>query len=344
MIKYIGSKRALVGLIADVAGRLPVNSAADLFAGTTRVGQALRRIGLPVVSNDLASYSEVLGQAFIAATEADLREARPLIEELGALPGRRGYFTERFCEEARYLQPANGARVDAIREAIEEMRLPPVLRGIVLTSLLLAADRVDSTTGLQMAYLKQWAPRSSKPLELRLPEVVPGPPGTVLRRDANDLAPDLEAELVYIDPPYNQHSYFSNYHVWETLIRWDRPESYGIARKRVDCRTTKSPYNSRRLAGAALEELLDRLRAPWLLVSFNDEGFHEPAQVASRLGERGYVSTLTVPFRRYVGAQIGIHSPAGEKVGTATHLRNAETLFLVGPKRGVVERAFDLAA
>src|SRR5207302_6352142 len=173
----------------------------------------------------------------------------------------------------------NGMRVDAIRDAIDSYELSDLERGIVLTSLLEAADRVDSTTGLQMAYLTGWSARSHQPLELRLPPLVPGPPGTVLRRDANELAGSLDVDLVYVDPPYNHHSYFSNYHVWETLIRWDNPEAYGIAGKRVDCRERKSAYNSKRGAPAALASLIESVRAPWLLVSFNNEGFHDARDV-----------------------------------------------------------------
>src|SRR5262249_7081505 len=156
----------------------------------------------------------------------------------------------------RYLQPHNGVRVDAIRDAIEGYGLSAVERGIVLTSLLEAPDRVGSTTGLQMAYLKRWSARSHAGLELRLPHPVPGPPRAVTRQDANELAGSLDVDLVYLDPPYTQHSYFSNYHVWETLVRWDAPEQYGVAGKRVDCRQRRSRYNSRREAPAALAELL----------------------------------------------------------------------------------------
>ena len=344
MIKYIGSKRTLVPVIERTVAGLPVRTACDLFAGTTRVGQALKRLGLHVTSNDTASYSEAFGHAYLAATEEDRRAVEPLLAELNALPGRRGYFTETFCERSRYLQPHNGARVDAIREAIAQLAAPPAQEGLLLTALILAADRVDSTTGLQMAYLKRWAPRSYNDLELRMPDAVPGPPGRVRRADANELAKGLEVDLVYVDPPYNQHSYFSNYHVWETLVRWDEPATYGVACKRTDCRTRKSPYNSKRAAAAALEDLLGALRAPWLLVSFNDEGYHRPGEVAERLGAHGYVATLDVPFKRYVGAQIGIHSPAGKKVGAVSHLRNTETLFLVGPSRALVGRAVARAA
>jgi adenine-specific DNA-methyltransferase len=339
LLKYLGSKRTLVPQIAQVVGSLPVRTVCDLFAGTTRVGQALRRHDLQVHSNDLATYSEVLGRAYIEAGPAEHAEAAGLIDELSGIDGRRGYFTRTFCEDARYFQPQNGERVDAIRDAIEALGASPAVRGLLLTSLLEAADRVDSTTGLQMAYLKSWAPRASKQLELRTPELVDGPPGTVTRLDANELAGSLDADLVYIDPPYNQHSYFSNYHIWETLTRWDAPEAYGVARKRTDCRARKSPYNSKVNASAAFDELLTRLSAPWLLVSFNNEGFHDPGHVRSALSQHGYVASLEIDFKRYVGAQIGIHSPSGEKVGAVSHLRNKELLFLVGPDRGLVEDA-----
>jgi adenine-specific DNA-methyltransferase len=345
VLKYIGSKRTLVPLIHAVAAQLPVRSACDLFAGTTRVGQSLRSLGLEVVSNDLATYSEALGHAYIAADETvDRARLGALLAELAALPGRDGYFTEAFCRRSRYIQPHNGSRIDAIREAIDGYDLTPVERGIVLTSLLEAADRVDSTTGLQMAYLKAWAKRSYGALELRMPEPVSGPAGTVVRQDANELAPALDVDLVYIDPPYNHHSYFSNYHVWETLVRWDAPEQYGIAGKRVDCRERKSPYNSSRRAPDALAALLRDLRAPWLLVSFNDEGFHEPAQVEVMLAERGYVGRIDVDSKRYVGAQIGIYNPRGERVGRVSHLRNQEHLFVVGPDRAKIDAVIHAAA
>jgi adenine-specific DNA-methyltransferase len=338
VIKYIGSKRTLVPRIERIVRGLPVASACDLFSGTTRVAQALRRLGLHIVANDVASYSEVFGHAYVERAEqgripellAALREAEPL----------RGYVTETFCERARYFRPENGMRIDGIRAAIDELALDTVERGTLLTSLVEAADRVDSTVGLQMAYLKDWAPRAWQPLDLREPAVCPGPPGQVTRIDANELAHGLDdVDLAYVDPPYNQHSYYSNYHVWETIVRGDAPEHYGTACKRVDCRTTKSRYNSRREAWAALQELIATLPTPWLVVSFSDEGFHDPLELRALLAERGYVGIAEVESKRYVGAQIGIHNPQGEKVGTVGRLRNRELLFVVGPDRSAVESA-----
>ncbi len=338
MIKYIGSKRTLVPTIASIVAQLPVRTACDLFAGTTRVGQAFRRLGLEVHSNDLATYSEALGLTYVVAgADVDRLRLATLVAELNALPGRDGYFTEAFCRQARYVQPENGRRIDAIRDRIDELVLTPVERGILLTALLEAADRVDSTTGVQMAYLKQWAPRSHAPLRLRLPDAVEGPPGRVTRLDANLLAPQLDVDLVYLDPPYNHHAYFANYHVWETLVRWDAPESYGIANKRLDCRSRKSRFNAKRDAPAALAELIGSLRAPWLVVSASDESFHGAQRLHELLVEHGHVGRIDIEGRRYVGAQIGIHNPAGEKVGKVSHLRNQEHLFVVGPDQELVE-------
>jgi adenine-specific DNA-methyltransferase len=339
VVKYIGSKRALVPLIARVVAGLPVRTACDLFAGTTRVGQALRRAGLVVHSNDTASYSEMLGLAYIASTERDRERLPDLLAHLGRLPGRDGYVTETFCRRSRYFQPHNGMRIDAMRDEIDRLDLSPVERGLLLTSLLEGADRVDSTCGLQMAYVKTWAPRSFNDLELRAPASVEGPPGLVSRGDARELAADVEVDLVYLDPPYNQHSYFANYHVWETLVRWDAPEHYGVACKRVDCRTTRSPFNSKRRAWQAFVETVRAVSAPWLVASFSDEGFHDVGDVAALLGEKGYVARLEVDHARYVGARIGIHNPRGERVGTVSHVRNRECLFVVGPRRSLVERA-----
>ncbi|MCW2927094.1 MAG: methyltransferase [Thermoleophilia bacterium] len=341
MIKYLGSKRRLVPHIEALASRLPqARTAVDLFAGTTRVAQALKRCGLHVHANDLAAYTEVLATAYVEA-DADLVDAArigELLDHLAALPPVDGYVTETFCRQARYFQPRNGMRIDAIRAELDQLGLDRVERAILLTSLVEAADRVDSTTGVQMAYLKQWAARSTKPLELRMPALLPGS-GTVTRADANQLAPTLApVDLAYLDPPYNQHAYRGNYHVWETLVRGDEPEAYGIARKRVDCRTEKSAYNSRPGAWPALEQLIRSIDARWLLVSFNDEGFVPPDALRELLTERGEVGELAIAHERYVGARIGIHSPAGVKVGTVGRLRNVEHLFLVG------DGAADIAA
>jgi len=197
-----------------------------------------------------------------------------------------------------------------------------------------AADRVDSTTGVQMAYLKQWAARSHQPLRLRMPELLDGP-GSASCLEAVDAARRFEADLAYLDPPYNQHSYLGNYHVWESLVRWDKPEVYGVAMKRTDVRERGSAFNRKGTIDEALAEVVRALCARWLVVSFSNEGFLSPERVEAILATRGPVERVEIPYRRYVGAQIGIYNPRGEKVGTPGRLHNREMLFVVR----VVDRA-----
>jgi adenine-specific DNA-methyltransferase len=337
VIKYLGSKRTLVPVLGEIATRVGALTAVDLFTGTTRVAQELKRRGITVTAADVATYSQVMSDCYIAtdSRDVDVPELRDEIDRLTALPGEPGYFTETFCVASRFFQPKNGARIDAIRDAIEADHRGSALYPILLTSLMLAADRVDSTTGVQMAYLKQWAPRAHNDLELRMPDLLPGR-GFTVGGDAVQTV-DLLApvDLMYVDPPYNQHRYFTNYHVWETLVRWDAPEHYGIACKRVDSRdaTTKSVFNSRRTMPLALADLLARAKAEVVVVSYNDESWITSEEMMRSLREAGHedVRMLAFDSKRYVGAQIGVFNPSGEKVGTVSRLRNVEYVFVAGP-------------
>ncbi len=335
MLKYIGSKRRLVPAIAAAARATGAATAADLFTGTTRIARALKSDGMAVTALDSASYSAVMAECFIATDEAGIERTvvAEEIRRLNALPGRPGYVTDVFCRRARFFQPHNGERIDAIRAAIDDYRGTP-MHAIAMTALLLAADRVDSTTGVQMAYLKQWAPRSYRPLELRPPDLIPGH-GRAIHGDIVETAAEVgPVDLAYLDPPYNQHRYESNYHIWETLVRGDEPEYYGTACKRIDLRESakRSPFNSRRSFPGALRSVVEAISSQTLMLSYNDESWVAADEIVDALRSAGYADVAAVGFdsARYVGARIGIHNPAGAKVGTVGRTRNVEWLFIAG--------------
>lgn len=338
MIKYLGSKRLLLPAILDIVGGLGresggVSSVVDIFSGTSRVGHALKRAGLRVLANDHNAYAATLARCYVAADRERVeRDALRLIDEFSTLPGRDGWFTDTYARRSRFFREENAARIEAIRDAIEAKALPMDLRAVLLVSLMEAADRVDSTTGVQMAYLKQWATRSGRPLALRLPDVLPratAGKGEAYEQNALDLAGTVEADIAYLDPPYNSHKYKSNYHIWETLVRWDQPEVYGVACKRIDCRDGDNPFNSARRCLSAMAHVIRSLRVRHLVVSFNNEGRIAKDEMIALLSERGEVEVIEHDYKRYVGAQIGIHNPSGEKVGQISHLRNVEYIFVV---------------
>jgi len=335
LIKYLGSKRRLVDDIVGITRSLrDTGSVVDLFSGTSRVGHALKREGIRVIANDYAAYAHVLATCYVQADAEDWSAgATELISELSAVPPERGYVTETFCEEARFFTPENGARIDAIRTEIAERDLPAELEAIALVSLMEAADRVDSTTGVQMAFLKGWSPRASNDLELRLPALLPqagAGKGAAHRMDAMEASSLLSGDVAYLDPPYNQHSYLANYHIWETLVRWDAPPAYGVARKRLDTRVRKSEFNATRRHEAAMRTVVDSLDAAVLIVSFNDEGYLSREALTDMLSGRGEVRVFEYRSRRYIGAQIGVFNRKGKRVGQAGKLYNKELLFVAG--------------
>jgi len=334
MIKYLGSKRTLLPDILCAASKYSeLSSVADIFSGTSRVGHAFKKAGYSVTSNDHNAYAHCLATCYVEADRENIESAaESLISEFNNLCGEAGYFTQTFCERSRFFHPKNGRRVDSIREELERKCLPPILKSVLITSLMEAADRVDSTCGLQMAYLKSWAPRAGKDLLMRMPDVLPAAKhgnGLALCMDAADAAAEVAADIVYLDPPYNQHSYLGNYHIWESLTLWDKPEHYGVACKRVDVRDRKSNYNSKPKHTEEFCVLLRNVSAKLIIVSFSNEGYQKKEDMFSLLSNRGEVTVVTKPYRRYVGAKIGIHNKKGSCVGEVSHTENKEYIYIV---------------
>jgi adenine-specific DNA-methyltransferase len=188
-----------------------------------------------------------------------------------------------------------------------------------------------------MAFLKQWASRAFQPLTLRVPSLLAGP-GRAVRGDAVALAVDLgEFDLVYLDPPYNQHRYDSNYHVWETIVAWDAPDHYGVACKREDLRdpASRSAFNGRRSMPSALAGVVGALSAEVVLLSYNNEAWLSFDELYQICAGRGHVEVLAFDSARYVGARIGIHDPSGRKVGRVSHVRNTEYVVVAGERATV---------
>ena len=146
-IKYIGSKRRLVPALGSLLSAAGARTALDLFTGTTRVAYEFKKRGANVTALDSATYSKVFADCYIGTDSLtiDKDDLRDALAHLQGLPGQPGYFTETFCVQSRYFRPENGAKVDAIRNAIETDFLGSSLYPILLTSLIEAADRVDST-------------------------------------------------------------------------------------------------------------------------------------------------------------------------------------------------------
>lgn len=295
------------------------------------MGYALKREGYTVDSNDHNSFAYHLAQCYVACDREDLpADFDKIIDHLNQIPGQAGFFTDTYCIKSRFFHPKNGEKIDAIRQEIEQISVSDKVKSVLLVSLMEAADRIDSTCGIQMAYLKTWAKRALLPLTLRTPLLLArGKSCRAHCLDALTAAQKIICDVTYLDPPYNQHSYRGNYHIWETLVRFDSPVVYGKAHKRMDCKTEKSSFNSKRTFKESLLNVLKSLASQYIVLSFNDEGFISKNDLEDLLSEFGKVSIFEIDYKRYVGAQIGIFNHQGIKVGNIKRLYNIEFLYVV---------------
>lgn len=335
MIKYLGSKRLLVPWIIDAVRHYchHAHSVLDLFSGTSRVGYAFKSLGFRVESNDHNRFAYHLAHCYIETDLADIpKDFFLLIDHLNNLPGKYGFFTENYCVKSRFFHPKNGEKIDHIRLEIDKLDIDHKLRSVLLVSLMEAADRVDSTCGIQMAYLKAYAPRAFIPLTLRMPKLLAKSSYGVSKAhclEAHKAAQEVNCDITYLDPPYNQHNYRGNYHIWETLVCNDKPDVYGTAHKRIDCKSNKSIFNSKISCQKALAEIIAALSSRYIIISFNDEGFISKENMEDMLYHFGDLTILEKEYKRYVGAKIGIYNNKGVKVGNINKLDNKEFLYII---------------
>lgn len=332
-IKYAGSKLKLLPHILQLVQKVKPHSVLDGFSGSTRVAQALVQSGYRVAANDLSVWSEVFGTCYLLNVHGP-EHYKPLIDHLNALPGIDGWFTEHYGGEPnsgnsvsgdglkKPWQTHNTRRLDAIRIEIDRLSLSDVERSVLLTSLILALDGVDSTLGHFASYLNDWSPRSYNKLRLQVPRVLPRSEShEVHRGDIFRLLPKIEADLAYFDPPYGSNNekmppsrvrYAAYYHVWTTICLNDKPSIFGKAKRRDDSsdKVSNSAFEDFRrderghfVAVDAIERLLRAARLKHIILSYSSGGratAEELHEVISSVGR--VVEVLEIDYRKNVMA------------------------------------------
>lgn len=292
-IKYAGSKLKLLPHILGLVRPLPgVKTVLDGFSGTTRVSQALARAGYQVTANDVSPWSEVFAQCYLKASKPDAFY-EPLIKRLNALPGKNGWFSAHYGgKETDVKKPfrlKNMQKLDAAREEIDQLNLARADKCVLLTSLILALDKVDSTLGHFTSYLSHWSARSERDLTLKMPVRPPySPQHEVQRQDIFETVKNRRWDLAYFDPPYGSNNdkmpssrvrYTAYYHFWATVIQNDRPPLFGAAARREDSRDKENAFesfrrgpNGRFEALNAVDRLLAQTDARYILFSYGSGG------------------------------------------------------------------------
>jgi adenine-specific DNA-methyltransferase len=266
--RYLGSKQKLLGSIDSAIqsslGRLP-NSLVDTFAGSGVVAAYFADLGVPVIANDLLTHNAIALETFLLHSRYNYESLCSLLVELQNLDGLDGYISETFG--GKYFSVQNAAKLDAMREYLDENVSEIPLRNAALTSLIYAADKIAQTVGHYDAFFNRES--VEKPLVLRAPKVVGHGFGHVVKNmDANLLVREIEAEVNFQDPPYNSRQYSSNYHVLENIVSWKKPEVKGVSAK-MDLKEVASKYSTR-AAAEAYQDLIEHTDSDLIALTYSN--------------------------------------------------------------------------
>ena len=345
LIPYIGSKRKLLGLINQAIAKTgvpPTGTFLDLFAGSGVVSRMAKKQGFRVISNDWEPYAHAINQCYIACNAAPafahFGGYDQAIAKLNSVVPAEDWVTRHLCptdddqydihKERMFYTHSNGMLIDAMRLQLEQWQTDGLLSDLELSCLLAPmlyqACYTSNTSGVFKGFHNGWGGQTKTALYRILSQFQPRPAifcdngqqNTVYQKDGAQLAEQLResgetVDIAYLDPPYNQHPYGSNYHVLNTITLWDKPplteqiEGRNKAAIREDWRTERrSPYNRCGAATDAYDALLQALDARFILTSYSTDGtIPLPALIEACL-RRGQTDLVTQQYKRYrVSAQ-----------------------------------------
>ena len=336
IITYIGNKRALLPFIGkglnDVKARLGKERLAclDLFSGSGVVSRYLKSHASRLVANDLELYSRITNECFLSNRSEvpmeDLADGLRRIEAQAESGLDPGFITELYspCDEDNitasdrvFYSRRNASYIDTVRAAID--REPAALRRFYLGPLLASASVHANTAGVFKGFYKNAdgigqfggsgrdaLARILRPIKLELPRLSRFETLTqVFQEDANPLVRRLSTEhfdVAYLDPPYNQHPYGSNYFMLNLIATNERPASVSRV-SGIPENWNRSSYNRKPDAEEVLFDAIANCPAAFVMISYNSEGFISPSSFLKRLNDLGNVTTLETPYNTFRGSR-----------------------------------------
>ena len=308
-MNYIGSKHSLLDFlqetIEDVTGYKNGKKYifADLFAGTGVVGRTFKLKGCKVIANDIQHYSYCLNKHLIEnVPEMD----SSLLDYFNSLKPVKGFVYKNYCSGSgsgrNYFTDENGMRCDAIRVELERLRTSAEIDEgtyyYYLASLINSIDKYANTASVYGAFLKHIKRSAAKTFKLELLPVISGPKGKAYNEDINELVRKVSGDVLYLDPPYNSRQYCANYHVLETISRYDNPVLSGMTGLR-ESSSQKSKFCSVRTVVETFEDLIRNAKFKYIFLSYNNEGLMSLETIKEIMSEYGRYSFFTKDYRRF---------------------------------------------
>ena len=326
-MNYIGSKYKLLPFIKQtihsIAGKdLSQKVCCDLFAGTGVVGRAFKTEVKQIISNDIEYYSYVLNKNYIENHIAFNYWEH--LSELNSLEGVDGFIFEQYSEKGtagrNYFKANNGKRIDAIRQKIEEWKKENYITKNVyfflLASLLENADKVANTASVYGAFLKHIKKTAQKDLYLEPAFFVENENDhLVFNEDSNTLITKISGDILYLDPPYNHREYGANYHLLNTIAKYDTFTPQGKTGLRP---YHKSNYCKRAKVVEVFDELIKNAQFRYIFLSYNNEGLMSLNQIRDIMQKYGKYDLQSTHYNRF----------KADKEENRTHKANTTTEYI----------------
>lgn len=296
-MRYIGSKRwCLERLFRLVQRELPsATSICDPFAGTCTIPRYFKSRGFKVVTGDMLRLSYAFQVASIQLNRPPRftrlsqylnlnhgnRNAFGVLRVLNSLQGRHGWLTNNFSlagtERRKFFTVANARRIDAVRLTIrrwqEQGHISSEEKWYLLACLLDEVDRVANTAGTYYAYLRSFYRKAKRPLLLRPVAMFDnGKRNAVHCSDAQEVVNNSQADVLYLDPPYNERDYGAYYHLPELLATDTPTQVVGISGRPQRRLIARSRFCSRASAADALSGVLKAAQAKLIILHYSTKG------------------------------------------------------------------------
>jgi adenine-specific DNA-methyltransferase len=332
LMRYIGSKTSTLPWLERFIARMApdASSLCDPFAGTCTVARHFKRRGFQVFTGDVLSLSFAIQVASVRLNRwpefrgvSALRAIRRRVEPnavarvfgyLNALPPREGYVSGNFSESAgrAFFTDANAGRIDAVRTIISQWEQQQLLsapeREFLLATLAIAADKVANTAGTYYAHLKGRSRKAKKEMVLLPPEIINNGMANRCRiADARDLVAATKADILYLDPPYNERDYGGYYHLPETIVRGDTPCAAGSSGAPASRPHLRSDFCKPQRATDALAQVVKTAQSRYILVHYAKHGLVPHGAIINMLAQRGSVTYRDLPVRAYSARERDAH-------------------------------------
>jgi len=322
-MRYIGSKANLLENIKQVVDSycgVGNKSFCDMFSGTGTVSRFFKPY-YRIISNDLLYFSYILTEATVenktipSFDKLNRKGIKDPIKYLETIPVSKikTYFIANAYSpygksKRMYFTEENAKRIDYIRTQIEiwkEDNLIDVFEyKYLLACLIEGVPFVSNITGTYGAYLKHWDNRAFKPFEMhRLQVIDNGHRNISFNENANDLIKRISGDILYLDPPYNERQYLPNYHILETIAKYDNPKLTGVTGMR-EYNNFKSAYCIKSKAEQAFDNLISEADFKHIVVSYSEDGLLDIKNISDILKKHCKDKKIIlnkIPYSRYKG-------------------------------------------